>query len=180
MLVNKLPASLCTLIGIACLVMPLNFQEVGTLQRTLAMVKPDAVLANYSAAIKAIVQSSGFRIVAERVVQLNTTGAKVFYAEHYGKDFFPDLLVFMTSGPIVVMVLEKERAVEDWRSLIGPTDPIKAKREQPHSIRAMYGLDTQKNCVHGSDSLESAAREIAFFFETDQTEKSYLTMHDEL
>ncbi|KAK3022154.1 hypothetical protein RJ639_045293, partial [Escallonia herrerae] len=133
-------------------------------EKTLAIIKPDGLFGNYTDVIKEIVLESGFSIPQEMMVQLNEDSAKVFYAEHSSKSFFPSLVKYMTSGPVVILVLEKVNAVYDWRALIGPTDARKSKLTHPGSIRAICGLDSERNCVHGSDSLESAAREISFFF----------------
>ncbi|KAI5427450.1 Transcription elongation factor spt6, variant 4, partial [Lathyrus oleraceus] len=110
--------------------------------------------------------------------QLGEATVKRFYAEHSSKSFFSSLVKYMTSGPVLVMVLEKDNAVADWRALMGPTDASKAKITHPHSIRAKCGLDTEKNCVHGSDSTKSAQREILFFF--DELAPDAITEHDEL
>ncbi|XP_020110177.1 probable nucleoside diphosphate kinase 5 isoform X1 [Ananas comosus] len=133
-------------------------------ERTLAMIKPDGLLGNYTDKIKTIILESGFGIIKERMVQLDDEKAALFYAEHSGKSFFQSLVKYMTSGPVYVMVLEKPDAVSRWRALIGPTDARKAKVSHPSSIRAMCGSDLERNCVHGSDSPQSAAREISFFF----------------
>ncbi|XP_027192221.1 probable nucleoside diphosphate kinase 5 isoform X6 [Cicer arietinum] len=98
--------------------------------------------------------------------------------EHSSKSFFSSLVKYMTSGPVLVMVLEKDDAIADWRALMGPTDASKAKITHPHSIRAKCGLDTQNNCVHGSDSINSAQREISFFFK--ELSADIITEHDEL
>ncbi|XP_031119748.1 probable nucleoside diphosphate kinase 5 [Ipomoea triloba] len=133
-------------------------------EKTLAMIKPDGILGNYSSVIKETINNHGFSITQELFVQLNEDTVKSFYAEHSLKSFFPSLIEYMTSGPVLIMALEKGNAIDDWRALIGPTDPLKAKATHPRSIRAMCGLDVQRNCVHGSDSPHSAAREISFFF----------------
>ncbi|KAI5422349.1 hypothetical protein KIW84_045703 [Lathyrus oleraceus] len=134
-------------------------------QRTLAIIKPDGLLGNYTDDIKRTVSEYGFSIVEEQIVQLDEATVKRFYAEHSSKSFFSSLVKYMTSGPVLVMVLEKDNAVADWRALMGPTDASKAKITHPRSIRAKCGLDTEKNCVHGSDSTKSAQREILFFFD---------------
>ncbi|XP_022953619.1 probable nucleoside diphosphate kinase 5 isoform X6 [Cucurbita moschata] len=134
-------------------------------EKTLAMIKPDGLRGNYTDRIRRAIVESGFRILKERVVELDEDRASRFYAEHSSKSFFPTLVKYMTSGPVCVMVLEKQNAIADWRAMIGPTDATKAKATHPNSIRAMCGLDSEKNCVHGSDSLQSAQREISFFFE---------------
>ncbi|XP_057514686.1 probable nucleoside diphosphate kinase 5 [Actinidia eriantha] len=96
------------------------------------------------------------------VVQLDEDTVKSFYAEHASKSFFPNLVRYMMSGPVLVMVLEKVKAIADWRALIIPTDARKANVTRPFSIRTMCGVDSERNCVNGSDSPESAAREIFF------------------
>ncbi|KAF8393644.1 hypothetical protein HHK36_021890 [Tetracentron sinense] len=129
------------------------------------MIKPDGLFGNYTDEIKKVILESGFSILEEMMVQLDENYVTIFYAEHSKKSFFPRLVKYMTSGPVFVMVLEKVNAIADWRALIGPTDARKAKVTHPNSIRALCGLDSEKNCVHGSDSPQSAAREISFFFE---------------
>eukprot|EP00257_Ricinus_communis_P023159 XP_015583067.1 probable nucleoside diphosphate kinase 5 isoform X3 [Ricinus communis] len=128
------------------------------------MIKPDGLLGNYTERIKEVILQSGFSIVTEIITQLDEDRASIFYAEHSSKSFFSSLIKYMTSGPVLAMVLKKENAVSDWRTLIGPTDARKAKITHPDSVRAMCGLDSERNCVHGSDSLESAQREVSFFF----------------
>ncbi|GMY34802.1 probable nucleoside diphosphate kinase 5 isoform X2 [Fagus crenata] len=150
-----------------------------TQEKTLAMIKPDGLFGNYTDRIKNAILESGFSIFKEMVVQLDEDSAASFYAEHSTKSFFSSLVKYMTSGPVLVMVLEKENAVVDWRALIGPTDARKAKISQPHSIRAMCGLDSEKNCVHGSDSTQSAEREISFFFK-EASAGGVVAEHDEL
>lgn len=129
------------------------------------MVKPDGVRANHSDAIKEQIQAASFAIISQKWVHLNESAAIAFYAEHSNRAFFPSLIDFMTSGPVLAMVLEKPNAVAEWRSLIGPTDSQQARLDAPDSIRARYGRNKQNNCVHGSDSQEAAAREISFFFD---------------
>ncbi|XP_062219367.1 probable nucleoside diphosphate kinase 5 isoform X1 [Phragmites australis] len=146
-------------------------------ERTLAMIKPDGLSGNYTEKIKEAVLESGFDIVKEAEVKLDAERASLFYAEHSGRSFFDSLVKYMTSGPVLVMVLERPDAISQWRALIGPTDARKAKSYHPNSIRAMCGLDSEKNCVHGSDSMESAAREISFFFGDASSET---VEHDEL
>ncbi|KAH8514213.1 hypothetical protein H0E87_007160 [Populus deltoides] len=148
-------------------------------EKTLAMIKPDGLLGNYTERIKEVIVDYGFSILREITAQLDQDSASSFYAEHSSRSFFPSLIKYMTSGPVLVMVLEKENAIADWRTLIGPTDACKAKITHPNSIRAMCGQDSEKNCVHGSDSLLSAQREISFFFE-DVSSGETNTTHDEL
>ncbi|KAA3670475.1 nucleoside diphosphate kinase 5 [Paragonimus westermani] len=131
-------------------------------ERTLAIIKPDAVIV--AEEIEEKILQNGFFIIQKRRVQLSPEQASEFYAEHYGKMFFPSLVSYMSSGPIVALVLAKENAIAAWRELIGPTNSIKAKSIAPMSIRALYGTDDQQNAVHGSDSFTSAEKEIRFFF----------------
>ncbi|KAL8043470.1 hypothetical protein ABFX02_09G121800 [Erythranthe guttata] len=147
-------------------------------EKTLAMIKPDGVEGEYADVIKKTILDSGFEIAHEIELQLNENTAKNFYAEHSSKSFFPSLVQYMTSGKVVIMVLEKENAISDWRALIGPTDANTAKETHPTSIRALCGVDTGRNCVHGSDSPQSAAREISFFFDKSTSDVSQ--RHDEL
>ncbi|KAG2722588.1 hypothetical protein I3760_02G133900 [Carya illinoinensis] len=158
---------------------PCRSSSSGSTQKTLAMIKPDGMSGNYTNRIKNVILESGFRIVKETIVQLDEDTAASFYAEHSAKSFFSSLIKYITSGPVLVMVLEKENAVADWRDLIGPTDAHKAKVTHPHSIRAMCGLDSEKNCIHGSDSTQSAQREISFFFK-EVSAGAAVTEHDEL
>lgn len=147
-------------------------------EKTLAIIKPDGLLGNYTDDIKKTIVEYGFRIFKEKIVQLDEATVKSFYAEHSSKSFFSSLIKYMTSGPVLVMVLEKDNAIADWRALMGPTDASKAKITHPHSIRAKCGLDMQKNCVHGSDSPKSAQREIPFFF--NELSADVIAEHDEL
>ncbi|KAG5572977.1 hypothetical protein H5410_062743 [Solanum commersonii] len=135
-------------------------------ERTLAIIKPDGVSGNHTNSVKETILDHGFKIKEESFIQLDEDHVKSFYAEHSSRSFFPSLVEYMTSGPVLIMVLEKGNAVADWRALIGPTDPLKAKVTHPHSVRAICGLNLQNNCVHGSDSHQSASREISFFFKT--------------
>lgn len=148
-------------------------------ERTLAMIKPDGFLGNHTHFIQTTILASGFTILNQITLQLDSHTAKAFYADHSSRTFFPNLINYITSGPVLIMVLEKVNAVSDWRSLIGPTDPSKAKVTHPHSIRAMCGVNLERNCVHGSDSIKSAAREISFFFKETNPGES-ISEHDEL
>ncbi|TVS19051.1 MAG: nucleoside-diphosphate kinase [Gammaproteobacteria bacterium] len=130
-------------------------------ERTLSIIKPDAVGKNHIGEIQARFEAAGLRIVALRLMHLSRVQAAGFYAEHEGRPFFEDLLQFMTSGPVVVQVLEGEDAVAANRRLMGATDPTKA---DPGTIRADFASSIDANAVHGSDSPESAAREIGYFF----------------
>lgn len=135
------------------------------LERTLSIIKPDAVDKHFIGAILQRFESTGFTIIAAKMLQLTPEQAQVFYAEHKDKAFFPSLIAFMTSGPIMVQVLEKENAISAYRELIGATDPEKAAA---HTIRADFAESMSFNAVHGSDSPASASREIAFFFADDE------------
>lgn len=131
------------------------------LEQTLSIIKPDAVQRNLIGQILAKLESNGFTIVAAKMLYLTEPQAEGFYAEHEGKPFFVDLVKYMTSAPVVVAVLEKENAVKDYRTLMGTTDPETAAEG---TIRREFALSKQQNSVHGSDSVESAKREIAYYF----------------
>mmetsp|Transcript_43699 Transcript_43699/g.71324 ORF Transcript_43699/g.71324 Transcript_43699/m.71324 type:complete len:739 (+) Transcript_43699:105-2321(+) len=133
-------------------------------QRTLAMIKPDAVRAGKADEIVQRLQAEGFVVVARKEATLSRAQVEEFYAEHKGKSFFDTLAGFMTSGPMQALCLEKEGAVKGWRALMGPTNTEKAKAEAPQSLRALYGTDGTMNATHGSDSTASALRELAFHF----------------
>jgi nucleoside-diphosphate kinase len=130
-------------------------------ERTLSIVKPDAVERNLIGAIYQRFEQGGLRIVASKMLRLRTEDAEGFYAEHSARPFFRDLVTYMTSGPVVVQVLEGEDAVATNRRLMGATDPKKA---DAGTIRADFAVSIDANSVHGSDSPASAAREIAYFF----------------
>ena len=136
-----------------------------SLQRTLSIIKPDAVRRNLIGAILARLEQQGFTIVAAKMVRLSKEQAEGFYAEHQGKPFFEPLVAYMTSAPVLVSVLEKENAVQDYRTLMGATNPEAAAEG---TIRRNFALSQRENSVHGSDSLESAAREIAYFFVSEE------------
>jgi len=125
------------------------------------MIKPDAVAANNTGAITKMIEEAGFRIVAMKKTALTKELAGKFYAIHKERPFYNDLCAYMSSGPIVPMILEKENAVEDFRKLIGATDPTKAA---PGTIRNLFAKSIEANAIHGSDSDENAAIEGAFFF----------------
>ena len=136
-----------------------------SLQRTLSIIKPDAVRRNLIGAILARLEQQGFSIVAAKMVRLSKEQAEGFYAEHQGKPFFESLVTYMMSAPVLVSVLEKENAVQDYRTLMGATNPEAAAEG---TIRRDFALSQRENSVHGSDSLESAAREIAYFFVSEE------------
>ncbi|MBF0125291.1 MAG: nucleoside-diphosphate kinase [Magnetococcales bacterium] len=131
------------------------------IERTLSIIKPDAVAKNVIGAIYARFESAGLRIVAARMLHLSRQQAEAFYEVHRGKKFFNDLANYMSSGPIQVQVLEGEDAVRRHREVMGATNP---KEAAPGTIRADFATSIEANAVHGSDSLENAALEIAFFF----------------
>lgn len=130
-------------------------------ERTFSIIKPDAVKRNLIGAILTRFEQNGFKIIASKMVRLTREQAVGFYAEHQGKEFFAPLVEYMMSSPIVVSVLEKENAVKDYRTLIGTTNPETAEEG---TIRKEFALSQRENSVHGSDSAESANREIAYFF----------------
>ncbi len=131
------------------------------IERTLSILKPDAVRRNLIGKINSKFEENGLRIAAQKMIVLTTEQAKRFYMEHSEKGFFQDLINFMTSGPIVVQVLEGENAILKNRELMGKTNFAEAAEG---TIRKMYATSIQENCVHGSDSLNSVGREISFFF----------------
>lgn len=133
--------------------------------RTLTIIKPDGVEANHIGDILGRFEKDGFHIAAVKMTRLSKEKAKEFYAEHKERPFYNDLVNFMSSGPIVVAVLEAPNAVLKGRELIGSTNPQKAGKG---TIRAEFGKSTEQNAVHGSDSLESAKREISFFFRSEE------------
>ncbi|MBT1704248.1 nucleoside-diphosphate kinase [Chryseosolibacter indicus] len=129
--------------------------------RTFTMIKPDAVVANNVGAITKLIEEAGFRIVALKKTQLTQELAGQFYAVHKERPFYKDLCAYMSSGPIVPMILEKANAVEDFRKLIGATDPKKA---EPGTIRNLFAKSIEANAIHGSDSDGNAEIEGNFFF----------------
>jgi nucleoside-diphosphate kinase len=131
------------------------------MERTLILVKPDAFARGLSGEIIARFERKGLRLVALRQMQMDSDLAGQHYAEHQGKPFYGELVEFITSGPLVAMVLEGQRAVEAARQVIGATDPVQAA---PGSIRGDFAIEVGQNMVHGSDSPDSASREVALFF----------------
>ena len=134
-------------------------------ERTFSIVKPDAVAKNHIGEIYNRFESNGLRIVAAKMMQLSKEKAEGFYAEHSERPFFTDLVAFMTSGPVMVQVLEGEGAVLKNRDLMGATNPAEA---DAGTIRADFATSIDENAVHGSDAVESAAREIAYFFSDEE------------
>lgn len=126
-----------------------------------SIIKPNAVRTGKAGPILSMINEGGFVISAIKMVQMTTQQAEAFYAVHTGKSFFAELVEFMTSGPVVVMILKHENAVEEFRKLIGATDPSKA---DPGTIRKTFAVSVKMNAVHGSDSDENAVREANFFF----------------
>ncbi|WP_066627058.1 nucleoside-diphosphate kinase [Labilibacter marinus] len=129
--------------------------------KTLTIIKPFAVKNGNLGAILHKIEESGYRFAAIKTLKLDKRDAEIFYEEHKGKPFYGDLTDFMSSGPVTAAILEKENAVEDFRFLIGATDPNDAKEG---TIRKMFATDKSHNAIHGSDSDESADRECDFFF----------------
>ncbi len=134
--------------------------------KTLAILKPDCVRKNLIGTVVTHIQDAGFTIRGMKMIKLTQDSAKGFYEVHDGKPFFNDLIAYMTSGPCVPIYLEKENAVEEFRKLIGATDPVKAL---DGTIRKLYADNIQENIVHGSDSDENAAKEISHFFSRKET-----------
>ena len=135
----------------------IKFASKPEIQHTLAIIKPDAVVAGNSGKIIDKIEQSGFKIIAMKKTELTKEKAEEFYAIHKGKPFFDEIISFMISGPIVVLVLEKENAIEEWRKLMG-------KAEIEGTLRNLFGTSVTKNAVHGSDSPETAKTEIKQFF----------------
>jgi nucleoside-diphosphate kinase len=134
---------------------------MSNLEQTLSIIKPDAVERNLEVEIKEMFQDKGFKIVKNKKIQITKSEAEQFYKVHETKPFYRDLCAYLSSGPIVVMVLEKENAVLGNRELMGATNP---KDAEEGTIRKKYGISIDKNSVHGSDSVENAKIEIDFFF----------------
>ena len=134
---------------------------MSNIEQTLSIIKPDAVERNLENEIKNIFTNKGFKITKEKKIQIDKSEAEKFYKVHETKPFYNDLCAYLASGPIVVMILEKQNAVLDNRDLMGATNP---KEAEEGTIRKKYGISIDKNSVHGSDSLENAQIEIDFFF----------------
>ena len=134
---------------------------MSNMEQTLSIIKPDAVERNLDNEIKEMFKNNGFLIVNEKKIQIEKTEAEKFYKVHETKPFYNDLCAYLSSGPIVVMTLEKDNAVLANRELMGATNPVEAKEG---TIRKKYGISIDKNSVHGSDSIENAKIEIDFFF----------------
>jgi nucleoside-diphosphate kinase len=132
-----------------------------TLQRTFAIIKPDAVEKNAIGDIVTMIQGKGFRILGMKMLHITQAQAEGFYAVHADKPFFESLTKFMSRGPIVVMALEKENAIADWRELMGPTNPANATEG---TVRKKWGANIENNAVHGSDAEDTARFELSYFF----------------
>jgi len=137
-------------------------------ERTLGIIKPDAVQKGVIGEVMNQIEAHELKIVGIKMLQLDSTRAKGFYAVHKDKPFFNDLVKFMTSGPVVVLVLEGDGAINKWREVMGPTDSTKAAKG---TIRGDYGTDIQCNAVHGSDSPDTAKFEVGYFFENHEIVK---------
>jgi nucleoside-diphosphate kinase len=131
------------------------------IERTFSIIKPDATARNLTGAINAIIEGAGLRIVAQKRVRISREQAETFYAVHRERPFFRELVEFMSSGPVVVQVLEGEAAIAKYREIMGVTDPAKAA---PGTIRKIHAKSITENSVHGSDAPDTAEREIAQFF----------------
>jgi nucleoside-diphosphate kinase len=131
------------------------------MERTFALIKPDAVAAGHQGAIVSRIQTEGLRVVALKSLRLSQAQAEGFYWVHQARPFFADLVGFMTEGPIVAMVLEGEDAIRRWRDIMGPTDSRKAG---PSTLRGQLGQDIERNAVHGSDGEDTARFEVGYFF----------------
>lgn len=131
------------------------------MQRTLALIKPDAFAAGHQGKIVAAIQESGLKVVAMKSLHLSPAQARGFYHVHKERPFFGDLVTFMTEGPILAMVLEGDDAIKRWRDLMGPTDATKAGKD---TLRGQFGTNIERNATHGSDAEDTAAYEVGFFF----------------
>lgn len=131
------------------------------MERTLSIIKPDATSRNLIGKINTMIESHGLKIVGQKMIHLSQKQAEEFYAEHHGKPFFENLIKFMTSAPVVVQVLEGDNAITEYRKIMGATNPSVAEEG---TLRKTFALSIDKNSVHGSDSAQSAEREIKFFF----------------
>jgi nucleoside-diphosphate kinase len=131
------------------------------MERTFAIIKPDAVERNVTGKVLAMIEEGGFKIVGMKKILLSRSQAEGFYYVHKERPFFGDLCTFMSRGPVIALVLEKENAIADWRGLMGATNPANA---EAGTIRKALGVSIEENTVHGSDSPESASYEIPYFF----------------
>lgn len=139
-----------------------------TREQTCAIIKPDAVASGYAGPIISLIEDSGFTIRRMEKIVLSKEQAESFYEMHSARSFFGELVAFMTSGPVVVLLLERENGIAAWRELMGTTDPAQARLG---SIRKLFGRSIGENATHGSDTPESAAREVSFFFKHHHGER---------
>ena len=130
-------------------------------ERTFSIIKPDATQRNLTGAVNALIEQAGLRIIAQKRLRMSRAEAETFYAVHRERPFFGELVEFMTSGPVVVQVLEGDNAIAKYREIMGATDPAKAA---PGTIRKLHGRSVGENSVHGSDAFETAVKEISQFF----------------
>jgi nucleoside-diphosphate kinase len=135
------------------------------IERTFSIIKPDATARNLTGAINAVIEKAGLRIIAQKRTRWSKAQAEKFYEVHKSRPFYPDLVKFMTSGPIVVQVLEGDNAIKKYRDVMGATDPAKA---EPGTIRKQFAESIERNSVHGSDSAENAQIEIGLNFNSDE------------
>ena len=136
-------------------------KNIMAIERTFSIIKPDATRRNLTGAINAIIEKNGLRIIAQKRLHMTQSMAENFYAVHKERAFFNDLVAFMTSGPVVVQILEGENAIAHYRNIMGATNPANA---EDNTIRKEYGESVEANSVHGSDAPETAAVEMAYFF----------------
>ncbi|KAG2386654.1 hypothetical protein C9374_002398 [Naegleria lovaniensis] len=148
----------------------MEFDARRQIQKTLALIKPEAVAKGYEEEIMERIVDEGFTIVRWDKMHLPEEKVQMFYREHEGKEFFPKLVEYISSGPLIVLVLAKYNAVQAWRELIGPTDVELAKISNPRCLRALYGTNKTYNACHGSSDPESARREIKFFYPNINTD----------
>ena len=144
------------------------------LELTLAVLKPG--LASYPPRLLKVltqIRKEDFEIVQQRTIHWRQDDAAAFYAEHKDRFFYNRLVTFMSSGPMVALILAKENAVKDWRALLGPTKSYKARQTDPSSLRALYGLSDTRNAAHGSDSVETAIKEMKYFFPDFEADEWY-------
>jgi nucleoside-diphosphate kinase len=140
-------------------------EDAMAVERTFSIIKPDATARNLTGAINAMIEAAGLRIVAQRRIRMSRQQAEKFYEVHKERPFYDELVDFMTSGPVVVQVLEGDNAVAKYREVMGATDPAKAA---PATIRKVHARSVGENSVHGSDARETAAQEIAQFFSKEE------------
>ena len=131
------------------------------MNRTLSIIKPDATSRNISGQVNSLIEKSGLRIIAQKMIKLSLDQAKSFYLIHRDKPFYNDLVNYMISGPVIVQILQGNNAVNKYRKVMGATNPDNAEEG---TIREKFAISVQENCVHGSDSVDNALKEISFFF----------------